>query len=247
MSWFETVNLRLHSAAGAGTAAGDIVATRNDVEALLSAAEAWLSMHGQRLRRYALVPDNGYVRFALLPAQDQLSEAHYRAYAELRMQQIYGELSAGWTVALARARYGAPRLICAMPEKLLAGLRQLFGRRLAAITPSYCQAADRYARTSLSTDYWFCDVGPERLCLGAYADGTLHAFDTSVCGADADEAVEIMAARMAARCGALQDLPIAIHDPGGCLQRIGQYRSVGALLDVPADVAGLTQALRSAA
>lgn len=76
----------------------------------------------------------GWMRLLLLPFSPRIdSEARWEPFAHARFEQIYGDSAQGWALAWLSEPPPHARLAAALPQSLLAGLREAFAGRLRTV------------------------------------------------------------------------------------------------------------------
>jgi hypothetical protein len=135
-----------------------------------------------------VVLSNHFVRYLTLPWQPALNSAReLLELAQLRMQQVYGDAAARWTVRCSEGGWGQPSVACAVDAELVASLTaRLAARRLrlASLQP-LLMAACHDLRRQLRGDATLALAEPGRLCLGLWREGGLHTVVSRRTGADA--------------------------------------------------------------
>ena len=156
----------------------------------LPAALAGLATRGDAV---AVVLSNHFVRYQLLPWQEELSApAEVEAWARLRLEQTYGAAAAQWTIRTCDDGYGRPQLACAVDGALIDQLGQCLaglGLRLASLQP-LLMAAYNDERRQLKGQTAFAIVEAGRLCLGLLGPGGWREIASRRAGADAAATLE---------------------------------------------------------
>lgn len=121
-----------------------------------------------------LILSNHFVRYAVVPwSKDPVSEEEEMALVRYRFSQVFGDLSAHWTLRVSDAEFGSSRLAAAVDQELLDEAGKLFaGSRihLRSVQP-YLMATFNQWRSSLSNG-WFLLAEPGRLSLALLQQGS---------------------------------------------------------------------------
>lgn len=133
---------------------------------------------GESMSRRAdvsVVLSNHFVRYAVLPWSDVVSDEDWQALAQHQFRIVYGEVALEWVTTVAWQGPERPVLACAAPRALLdmvhATLRTA-GMRLESVSP-YFVAAFNFCRRRLPEDgFWFGVVEPGRFAFGGVEQGT---------------------------------------------------------------------------
>lgn len=108
-------------------------------QASIAALAQWLKDTPAASRAGASIRlSSRFVRYAMLPWSEELTgRKEEQTLARIVYEGIYGEAAKGWSIAIAAARYGEPRLMAATDQALLAAIQALFpGKRLRAVYPA---------------------------------------------------------------------------------------------------------------
>jgi hypothetical protein len=127
-----------------------------------------------------VVLSNHFVRYATLPWSDALVGAQEElAYAQHGFARIYGERAKGWTLRVAGAPKGAPRMASAVDTTLIEALGACFPKggkaRLVSVQPYLMSAVNRWRGDVPAKGAWLVLVEPERACLALHAKGRWQA------------------------------------------------------------------------
>jgi len=127
-----------------------------------------------------VVLSSHFVRYATLPWSDALDSVQEElAYAQHGFTRIYGERAKGWTLRIADAPAGAPRLASAVDSALIEALRGCFPKgakaKLVSVQPYFMSAVNRWRGEIPAQGAWFLLVEPERACLALHAKGRWQA------------------------------------------------------------------------
>jgi hypothetical protein len=185
----------------------------------VAALESLLAGRKPGRAQLRVVLSSHYMRFCLVPWSEAINSPEELAgYARLCFEDIYGALGDGWSLRLSPEAAGLPRLAAAMPEELLAQLRNLAkanGLRLASVQPYLMAAFNRYRGALALDDFLFLVAEPGRGSL-LLARGGRWAALRSVALDDSDAALNDLLAREGELHSLDQDLPVNcfLHAPG---------------------------------
>jgi len=131
-----------------------------------------------------VVLSNHFVRYAALPWSDALDSAEEDlAYAQHGFTRIYGERAKGWTLRVAEAPAGAPRLASAVDSALIEALRGCFPKgakaRLVSLQPYLMSAVNCWRGEIPAQGAWLVVVEPERVCLALHSRGRWQAVQSA--------------------------------------------------------------------
>jgi hypothetical protein len=122
-----------------------------------------------------LVLSNHFVRYALLGANDRLSNREeWLEYASHHFEKTYGVRARDWDIQISESGAAHPRLASAIDKALLAAAAAVFknGRvRLLSIQPHLMIAFNRALPAMRQSRFWFVVEEPGRLLLGLVLDG----------------------------------------------------------------------------
>jgi hypothetical protein len=161
--------------------------------AALQALAQALEEAGASRASATVVLSNHFVRYLVLPWQPELNSARELAeLARLRLQAVYGDAAADWTVRCSEGGWGQTSVACAIDSALLEGLQAVLDARhlrLASLQP-LLMAAFNDLRRRFGDDAAFAIVEPGRVCVGLMQQGAFDAIASRRAGADAVLAVE---------------------------------------------------------
>lgn len=162
-------------------------------QAALDALPAALAGLGTRGDAVAVVLSNHFVRYLLLPWQEDLSApAEVEAWARMHFEQTYGAAAAQWTIRTCDGGYGQPQLACAVDTALVDQIGPCLagqGMRLASLQP-LLMAAYNDERRQLKGQTAFAIVEAGRLCLGLMGPLGWREIASRRAGADAAATLE---------------------------------------------------------
>ena len=141
----------------------------NALERLL---QADATLH--RAKRVRLVLANEFVRYTLLPWQNEaLSDTERQQLARALLAERYGERESQWQLALEPQCFGKPALAAAVDADLIEALRSLtatHGRRLISMVPALVDELNRHRRQlGKVKGGWLVDASDARLASLAFA------------------------------------------------------------------------------
>jgi hypothetical protein len=116
-----------------------------------------------------------HARLFVLPFASALnSEARWTAYASSRFTEIFGETTAGWWLRVVPERPGRPRLVAALPSKLMGTLESLLGRGLRSVRIDTLIRLDELRHREARFTGALIDAGPRHALVALMVDGTLQ-------------------------------------------------------------------------
>jgi len=143
--------------------------------AAVTALQKSLEAHAPRAADATVVLSNHFVRYALLGANDRLSNREeWLEYASHHFEKTYGARARDWDIQVAEAGSAYPPLASAIDKALLAATAATFENRrvrLRSIQP-YLTIAFNSALPSMGqSPFWFVAQEPGRLLLALIRDG----------------------------------------------------------------------------
>lgn len=165
---------------------------REPWEGAVAALEGAAGALRTRALDVTVVLSNHFVRYAALPWSDALDGPEEElAYAQHGFTRIYGERAKGWTLRVAEAPAGAPRLASAVDKALIEALQGCFPKgakaRLVSAQPYLMAAVNRWRGEIPAQGAWLLLVEPERACLALHAKGRWQAVQSVKGAFDAPE------------------------------------------------------------
>lgn len=138
-------------------------------EAAVRALGAMLATDGSwRNKTVRLILSNHFVRYALVPWNDELStEAEQRQFARHHFTTIYGPIAKTWAVRLSLDVPGRSHVASAVDQALvdrLAGLAESYRLKLAGVEPLLMTAFNRWQPKFVDAVQWFIMVEPGMAC-----------------------------------------------------------------------------------
>jgi hypothetical protein len=157
--------------------------------AALAAARRLLEGDGIGRGDLTVVISNHFVRYLIIPWDDQIgSIEEYESYARIAFENVFGEVSRGWSLRTSVERPGAPRLAAAIDGELARGLKQLGGDRLrlVSVQPYLMAAYNRLGAGFRRGDFFFLLVEPGRASVVSAVGGTWRAARNQTVAEEAD-------------------------------------------------------------
>ena len=140
-----------------------------------------------------VVLSNHFVRYALLPWNDQISDQREeQAFIRHCFARTYGEEAQRWVFRLSPCGYGKTRVACAIDQGLLDGLDRItsaHGVRVVSLQPAFMAAFNQWRRQIRDSVAWFVVAEPGRLCLSLLQQGSWCNLRTMKTGTDWQQAL----------------------------------------------------------
>jgi hypothetical protein len=134
-----------------------------------------LQAHAPRAAEATVVLSNHFVRYALLGANDRLSNREeWLEYASHHFEKIYGARARDWDIQISESGAAHPRVASAIDKALLAAAAVAFKDnrvRFRSIQPYLMIAFNRALPSMGQSPFWFVTQEPGRLLLGLIRDG----------------------------------------------------------------------------
>lgn len=144
-------------------------------QAAVKVLEAALPGMATRKDRVMLILSSHFVRYALVPWSDALSdEAERMAYARHCFRQAYGTADENLDIRLSPAPAGMPQFACAVDGRLLQALRGMFalaGVTLKSVQPGLMAAYNNCRQHLQQHSMWFVLYEPGRLSVAMLQHG----------------------------------------------------------------------------
>jgi hypothetical protein len=136
-------------------------------EASLEAFSAALSQPAWGGTRTRVVLADHWVRYIIVPWVGALrSEEERLAHARQLLNSAYGEAIANWDMRISDAPPGKPRVACAVPAELIAGVRAActaHGAPLLSLQPQLIDAYATWRHRLPHSKSWFVSIEPGSL------------------------------------------------------------------------------------
>jgi hypothetical protein len=141
----------------------------------VAAVPKLLEAHAPRAADAAVVLSNHFVRYALLGADNRLSNREeWLEYASHHFEKTYGARARDWDIQISESGAAHPRVASAIDKALLAAAAAAFKDsrvRFRSIQPYLMIAFNRALPSMLQSSFWFVAQEPGRLLLGLVRDG----------------------------------------------------------------------------
>lgn len=141
----------------------------------VAALAAWLASNVGRKPALHIVLSGRFVRWQLLPWRPEISRPDELAtYAALRFRETFGQVVDSWEIMLSPQPPGKATLACAIDAALLDALRTTCrgsGAQLAAVSPYFAVAFDRWQHVLGKKTAWFGLVESDCVTLALLRDG----------------------------------------------------------------------------
>lgn len=135
---------------------------------------ALLTAEGMSRGDVSITVSSHYVRYAVLPWSDVVSDEDWQALAQHQFRTVYGDGALDWATAIAWQGPERPVVACAMPKALLDMVHATVrgaGMRLRSVSP-YFVAAFNFCRRRLPDDaFWFGVLESGRFTFGGVDKG----------------------------------------------------------------------------
>jgi hypothetical protein len=142
--------------------------------AALDTLDVLLAQMPKKRAPVSVVLSNHFVRYVVLPWQEDLSAAdEITAAAAQRFTHLFGESVRGWDVRTAQTDYGQPGIACAIDGELLISLGDRINRgglRLVSVQPLLLSAFNAL-RSKLDPSGALVVVESGRICLSVFREG----------------------------------------------------------------------------
>lgn len=143
--------------------------------AAVDTLSGWLAEQAQRRRPVRVVLSGRFVRWQLLPWNDDLARPlEWQAFARARMREAFGPAADQWTVRYAMGRPGRALCVAAVDAALIDALRaacDAAGMALQAVAPYLSTAFAHWQRRIDRRGAWFAVHESDHLSLGLVRGG----------------------------------------------------------------------------
>ena len=141
----------------------------------VNALAAYLAKQGSRRPALRVVLSGHFVRWQLLPWRAELTRAdELKSYAALHLRETFGAVAESWRVMHVPQPPHQSMPVCSVDAALmdeLARLCKTTGAHLAAVTPYFASAFDRWQRDFKANTFWFGVIEPDFISLGLVVKG----------------------------------------------------------------------------
>lgn len=140
-----------------------------------------------------VILSNNFVRYALLPWSDQISDAaEEQAFIRHCFAQTYGEEVQNWVLRASSAGYGEAQVASAIDQSLVERLDRIAASRrvkVISLQPYLMSVFNRWRPQLTGTSIWFVVAEPGRLCLSMLKQGCWSSLQSVKVGEDWPEAL----------------------------------------------------------
>jgi hypothetical protein len=159
----------------------------------LACLEAGLGKLGRGKADAVVVLSNHFVRYALVPWSDQISDRdEEQAFIRLNFSRTFGAEAQHWALRMSPNGYGDTQLASAIDQELLDGLERIVvahGMRLTSLQPNFMTAFNRWRKRIPESAAWFVVVEPGRLCVSQLEQGCWRSVRAAKTGDDWQQAL----------------------------------------------------------
>ena len=179
--------------------------------AAVSALAQWLAKKGGSKPTLHIVLSGRFVRWQLLPWRPEVTRPKELAtYASLRFRETFGKTADDWQVLHSPQPPGKAVPACAVDAALMEALRttcETAGARLAAVTPYFSCAFDRWCNVLDKKAAWFGLIESDCVSLGLLRDGNWIGLRTQRVDEDWCDVVPGMMAQIGIAAGLAETSP----------------------------------------
>ncbi len=159
----------------------------------LACLEAGLGELGSGKADAVVVLSNHFVRYALVPWSDQISDRNEEeAFIRLSFSRTFGAEAQHWALRMSPNGYGETQLASAVDQELLDGLEKVtaaHGVRLASLQPYLMTVFNRCRNSIAERTAWFVVAEPGRLCVSQLEQGCWRSLRAAKTGDDWQQAL----------------------------------------------------------
>lgn len=141
-----------------------------------------------------VVLSNHFVRYALLPWSDQISDQdEEQAFIRHCFTQTYGEGAQRWALRTSSNGYGQTRVASAIDQELVDGLERVAAAhslRLVSLQPYFMTVFNQWRHQLLGSVVWFVVAEPGRLCVSQLQQGHWNSLRTVKVGDNWQQAMK---------------------------------------------------------
>ncbi len=143
---------------------------------VMAALGACLAEPVWRTANARVVLSDHWARYAIVPWSEEVrTYAERLTRARYALEDVYGDLVAGWTVSLSDSAPGTAPIASAVPTALLAELRDLIehrGLRVVSLQPQLIAAFNRWRGSLPASGAWFVSIEEGSLAAARLAHGS---------------------------------------------------------------------------
>jgi hypothetical protein len=155
---------------------------------VLEALESGLQKMGGAKSNAQIVLSNHFVRYALVPWSDQISDQdEEQAFIRLCFTKTYGADAQPWALRMSPNGYGETQVACAIDQGLLDGLERVVtahGAKLVSLQPYLMTMFNQWRQELPDSAAWFVVAEPGRLCVSQLQKGRWQTLRTVKAGGD---------------------------------------------------------------
>jgi len=161
---------------------------------VLEAFETGLQTMGGAKSDAQIVLSNHFVRYALVPWSDQISDQEEeQAFIRLCFTKTYGADAQHWALRMSPNGYGELQVACAIDQGLLEGLERVVmahGAKLVSLQPYFMTMFNQWRQELPDSATWFVVAEPGRLCVSQLQNGRWRSLRTVKAGDDWCQALQ---------------------------------------------------------
>lgn len=161
---------------------------------VLQGLESGLREMGGTKSDAQIVLSNHFVRYALVPWSDQISDQdEEQAFIRLCFTKTYGADAQHWALRMSPNGYGESQVACAIDQDLLEGLERIVtahGAKLVSLQPYLMTMFNQWRQELPDSAAWFVVAEPGRLCVSQLRKGRWQTLRTVKAGSDWYQALQ---------------------------------------------------------
>jgi len=161
---------------------------------VLEALESGLQKEGGAKSDAQIVLSNHFVRYALVPWSDQISDQEEeQAFIRLCFTKTYGADAQHWALRMSPNGFGESQVACAIDQGLLDGLERVVtahGAKLVSLQPYLMAMFNQWRQELPDSSAWFVVAEPGRLCVSQLQKGRWQTLRTVKAGGDWCQALQ---------------------------------------------------------
>jgi hypothetical protein len=135
-----------------------------------------------------IVLSNHFVRYALVPWSDQISDQdEEQAFIRLCFSKTFGADAQHWALRMSPNGYGEMQVACAIDQDLLEGLERVVtahGAKLVSLQPYLMTMFNQWRQELPDSAAWFVVAEPGRLCVSQLQKGRWQTLRTAKANGD---------------------------------------------------------------